>query len=212
MTNFIPIFPLGIVVYPGEKLNLHIFEPRYKQLINECLEAKKPFGIPAVINNEVKEMGTIVTITKVSKVYDDGTMDIKTEGVEVFKILEIIKDLPDKLYSGAIVTYPPNMHSGNLAMMKLILSAVRQIYSKLHVSKDFKKPEKEINSYDVAHLVGLSLEEEYLILELQSELHRQEFLKRHLAKVLPIMNEMDTLKKKIKQNGHFKNLGGFNFK
>ena len=41
MTNFIPIFPLGIVVYPGEELNLHIFEPRYKQLIKECYEAKK---------------------------------------------------------------------------------------------------------------------------------------------------------------------------
>ncbi len=212
MTNFIPIFPLGIVVYPGEKLNLHIFESRYKQLINECFESGKSFGIPAVINGEVKEMGTAVKVTEVSKVYDDGTMDIKTEGQEVFKILEIIKELPEKLYSGAIVTYPPDMHSGNLAMMKLILSAVRQVYKKLQVSKDFKKPDKDINSYDVAHLVGLSLEEEYLVLELQSELHRQEFLKRHLAKVLPVMNEMETLKKKIKQNGHFKNLGGFNFK
>ncbi|RYG53633.1 MAG: peptidase S16 [Chitinophagaceae bacterium] len=212
MTNFIPIFPLGIVVYPGEKLNLHIFEPRYKQLIGECIESKKPFGIPAVINGEVKEMGTLVMITEVSKVYEDGKMDIKSEGLEVFKILEVIKELPEKLYSGAIVTYPPNLHSGNLAMMKLILSAVRQIYKKLHVSKDFLKDDKEINSYDVAHLVGLSLEEEYLILELQSELHRQEYLKRHLAKVLPIMNEMESLKKKIRQNGHFKNLGGFNFK
>ena len=199
-------------MYPGEKLNLHIFEPRYKQLIGECIESKKPFGIPAVINGDVKEMGTLVMITEVSKVYEDGTMDIKSEGLEVFKILEVIKELPDKLYSGAIVTYPPNLHSGNLAMMKLILSAVRQIYKKLHVSKDFSKADKEINSYDVAHLVGLSLEEEYLILELQSELHRQEYLKRHLAKVLPIMNEMESLKKKIRQNGHFKNLGGFNFK
>ena len=43
MTNFIPIFPLAIVVFPGEKLNLHIFEPRYKQLITECHEQKKTF-------------------------------------------------------------------------------------------------------------------------------------------------------------------------
>lgn len=212
MTNFIPIFPLGIVVYPGEELNLHIFEPRYRQLISECAEAKKPFGIPAVINGEVKEMGTLVTVTEVSKIYEDGTMDIRSEGLEVFKILEIIKELPDKLYSGAIVTYPPNLHSGNLAMMKIILTAVRQIYKKLHISKKFRKADKELNSYDVAHLVGLSLEEEYLVLELQSELHRQEFLKRHLAKVLPVMNEMDALKKKIRLNGHFRNLEGFNFK
>ena len=212
MTNFIPIFPLGVVVYPGEKLNLHIFEPRYRQLVAECVESRKPFGIPAVINGEVKEMGTLVSITEVSKTYEDGTMDIKSEGLEVFKVLEIIKELPDKMYSGAIVTYPPNDFAGSPAMMKVILTAVRQVYNKLEVSKDFQKSDDDIRSYDVAHLVGLSLEEEYLVLELQSELHRQEFLKRHLARVLPIMNEMDSLKKKIKLNGHFKSLGGFNFK
>ena len=53
MINFIPIFPLGIVVYPGESLNLHIFEPRYKQLVTECFAEKKMFGIPAVINNHL---------------------------------------------------------------------------------------------------------------------------------------------------------------
>src|SRR6478672_9177821 len=99
MTNFIPIFPLAIVVYPGEELNLHIFEPRYKQLIRECFEAKKPFGIPSVINNEVAERGTVVEVTEISKTYDDGKMDIKTRGLTIFKILEIVKEIPDKLYS-----------------------------------------------------------------------------------------------------------------
>ncbi len=106
MTNFIPIFPLGIVVYPGEKLNLHIFEPRYKQLINDCYEGKKNFGIPTVLNDKLQEMGSSVLITEITKRYEDGKMDIKTEGQEVFKILELIKDLPDKMYSGAIVNYP----------------------------------------------------------------------------------------------------------
>ena len=69
MTNFIRIFPLAIVVYPGEELNLHIFEPRYKQLINECHESNKPFGIPSVIKNNVTELGTLVDIIEMSKVY-----------------------------------------------------------------------------------------------------------------------------------------------
>jgi len=63
MTNFIPIFPLNIVVYPGEHLNLHIFEPRYKQLISECSEAGKPFGIPTVLENKMNDMGTLVEST-----------------------------------------------------------------------------------------------------------------------------------------------------
>ena len=211
MTNFIPIFPLSVVVYPGEQLNLHIYEPRYKQLIKECADEGKSFGIPSVIKGEIKEMGTLVEIREVSKLYDDGGMDIKTVGTEVFRILEVIKELPEKMYSGAIVTYPENSTDRNAGMMGLIMSAIRDVYKKLHVRKKFPGKDEELTSYDVAHLVGLSLEEEYLILELQSETHRLEFLKRHLSRVVPIMNQMEALKKKIRQNGHFKNLEGFSF-
>ena len=211
MTNFIPIFPLGIVVYPGEHLNLHIFEPRYKQLIKECFETGKPFGIPPVINEKVSEMGTLMKVVEISKTYDDGKMDIKSEGQSVFKVLEIIKELPDKLYSGAIVTYPENIPKSSPTKMKLILSGIKALHERLHINKEFSKPEIELRSYDVAHHVGLAIEDEYHLLELSQELQRQEFLKRHLAKVLPIMEHMDLLKGKIKMNGHFKNLEGFKF-
>jgi Lon protease-like protein len=103
MINFIPIFPLNIVVYPGEQLNLHIFEERYKQLINESFKTQKPFGIPSVFNNNVSEIGTLAKVTEIVQVYDDGKMEIRTEGISVFRVLEIIKKVPDKLYSGAIV-------------------------------------------------------------------------------------------------------------
>ena len=65
--------------------------------------------------------------------------------------------------------------------------------------------------YDVAHHIGLSLEEEYEILNLFDERQRQEYLKRHLAKVIPMVGKMEQLKEKIKLNGHFKNLEGFKF-
>ena len=106
MTNFIPIFPLGIVVYPGEELNLHIFEPRYKQLITECYSENKLFGIPSVIDNRMQDYGTLMRIKEISKLHENGEMDIKTEGDQVFRILEVIKEIPGKLYSGAIVNYP----------------------------------------------------------------------------------------------------------
>ncbi|HSN60252.1 MAG TPA: LON peptidase substrate-binding domain-containing protein [Ferruginibacter sp.] len=211
MTNFIPIFPLGIVVYPGEQLNLHIFEPKYKQLIGDCYSTGKPFGIPAVIDNKMAEMGTLVQVKEITKTYEDGRMDIKTEGLEVFKLLELILELPDKLYSGAIVTYPENIPKGSVAKMKLVLKSIRALHSRLNVSKEFVKPDEKLNSFDVAHHAGLSLEEEYRLLELPQELQRLEFLKRHLAKVLPIMEHMDLLKGKIKMNGHFKNMEGFKF-
>ncbi len=209
MTNFIPIFPLGIVVYPGEQLNLNIFEPRYKQLIKECFETKKPFGIPSVIDNKVNDTGTLVKVVEIITVYEDGKMDIKTEGLEVFTILEVIKELPEKLYSGAIVNYPANVESGNRVLMQHIITAIRELHKLLKISKEFKKPDEELWSYDVAHHAGLSLKEEYELVQLLHELQRQEYLKRHLKKVIPVIEEMEILKERIQLNGHFKDLKGF---
>ena len=208
MTNFIPIFPLGIVVYPGEQLNLHIFEPRYKQLINESYESKKPFGIPAVVDEKINEMGTLVQVKEISQVYDDGKMDIKTEGLQIFRMLEMIYDLPDKLYSGAIVNYPDNKEKGNRTLMQGIVKGIRELHKLLKIEKIFAKPDDELGTYDVAHHAGLTLQEEYELLELLHEGQRQEYLKRHLIKVIPMLAEMELLKEKVKLNGHFKNLKG----
>jgi uncharacterized protein len=210
MTNFIPIFPLGIVVYPGESLNLHIFEPRYKQLITECFQQKKAFGIPSVIENKLQDFGTLISITEVTKVYEGGEMDIKTRGEKVFRILELIKEIPEKLYSGAIVTYPETQERGNPEAMRRVVASIRSLHKQINVDKSFAKADEELKAYDVAHHIGLSLQEEYELLNLMDERQRQEYLKRHLAKVLPVIAEMEGLKDKIKQNGHFKNLSGFN--
>jgi uncharacterized protein len=211
MTNFIPIFPLGIVVYPGEDLNLHIFEPRYKQLIKECSEQKKSFGIPTVIENKMQDYGSLVSVIEVTKVYDNGEMDIKTKGEKVFRVLELIKEVPDKLYSGAIVSYPESYEQGNPEMMRKVMQGIRDLHELLKVNKDFKKADDQVRCYDVAHHIGLSLEEEYELLMLADERQRQEYLRRHLTKVIPMVAGMEQLKEKIKLNGHFKNLSGFNF-
>lgn len=211
MTNFIPIFPLTMVVYPGEKLNLHIFEPRYKQLINECYAEKKPFGIPAVINNAISEMGTLVEVKEIVEVYEDGKMDIRTKGLQVFRILEVVKEIPEKLYGGAIVNYPPNSEFGNRELLKRVVSGIRELHKLLNVTKEFARPDDALNSYDVAHHAGLSIDEEYELLGLLHEVQRLEYLKRHLSKVLPVVAGMENLKEKIQLNGHFREMKGFNF-
>lgn len=208
MINFIPIFPLGIVVFPGEKLNLHIFEPRYKELITDCFAEAKPFGIPTVFKNGLSERGTLVEVKEIVEVYNDGKLDIKTQGISVFRILEIVKTIPDKLYSGAIVSYPENEESKNTLLLRKVVKIVRELHAVLKLNKEFPKPDEELLSYDIAHHVGLSLEEEYEFSGLLREDQRLEYLKRHLARVLPVVNEMEVLKDRIKLNGHFKNLSG----
>ncbi|MBS1760310.1 MAG: LON peptidase substrate-binding domain-containing protein [Bacteroidetes bacterium] len=209
MTNFIPIFPLNVVVYPGEQLNLHIFEMRYRQLIMECHVQNKVFGIPTVIDKKLKDYGSIVKITEVSKVYANGEIDIKTEGLRIFRILELIKEIPDKLYSGAIVNYPESYNQGKPEVMRKLMNDIRELHRLLKVNKDFKKEDHELSAYEVAHHIGLSIEEEYDLLQFPEERQRQEYIKRYLAKAIPMLNGMEQLKEKIKLNGHFKDLKGF---
>ncbi|RFM35347.1 LON peptidase substrate-binding domain-containing protein [Chitinophaga silvisoli] len=206
MTNFIPIFPLGIVVYPEEQLNLHIFEPRYKQLIRECIAEQKPFGIPSVIDNKIVEYGTLVEVVRVEKSYESGELDVVTRGTRVFRILEVIKTIPEKLYTGAIVNYPENHTNSNERLQKQVIQALRELHNLLQVNKSFKKEDADLLSYDIAHHAGLSLLEEYELLLLFQELQRLEYLKRHLLRVVPVMAEMERLKDRVKLNGHFRNL------
>lgn len=207
MTNFIPIFPLNLVVFPHERLNLHVFEPRYKQLIKECFELHKPFGIPVVLDKEIQEFGTLMEIKEITRTYKGGEMDIKTEGRKVFRVLEIIQEVPDKLFKGAIVNYPENSYQGRDSLLRKVLSSIHTLYELLHIKKEFP-PEQEINSYLLAHQVGLNQQQEYEMLGFFTELHRLEYLKRHLAKTLPTITETEALKKKIKMNGHFKHISG----
>ena len=122
--------------------------------------------MPTVIEKKVQDHGTMVEITELSKLHDNGEMDIKTKGVRIFRILEIIKDVPDKLYSGAIVNYPDYTEKGNPGMMNKVMNSIRDLHNLLKVTKEFKKEDGEMTSYDVAHHLGMSLEEEYELLGL----------------------------------------------
>lgn len=204
MSAFTPLFPLGIVVYPGEELRLHIFEPRYRQLVHDASIAGLVFGIPTVLDNKIAGMGTLVRLRQIVTVEDNGEMDIVAGGTEVFRITGPVELTPEKLYSGAFVKLPANDPDGDPVLMREIIDTIRQLHAILEVRKDFRKAEADLWSYDVAHHAGLSLREEYQLLELLSEREREEFLIRHLAKVLPVAREMGALRERVKLNGHFK--------
>ncbi len=92
MSSLLPIFPLELVLLPGVPLPLHIFEPRYKEMIAECLEQKKPFGVVRASSEGVAEIGCTAEIMSVTKKYDDGRMDILTRGVERFEVIQVNDD------------------------------------------------------------------------------------------------------------------------
>ena len=211
MAKYLPLFPLSIVVFPGEKLNLHIFEPRYKQLVLDCVENEKTFGIPTYIQNNVGVYGTEMEILQVEKTHANGEMDIRTKGKNIFKIEQFDKLAPGRLYAGGQVEVYENDFQEDIMTKLKIRELLQKLYTSLGLEKLFTDLLEDFKSYDIGHHLGLNTEQEYTLLQLRTEAERQEAILQHLQQVVPIVQATEQLKERVKQNGHFKNLTPPNF-
>ena len=206
MSTFLPVFPLRLVAFPGEDLNLHIFEPRYKQLIGECEAKGITFGIPAFIDDKVQPIGTEIELVNIDKKYPKGEMDIRTRGKGLFRIKEYFRDVDDRLYSGAEVERIEHDLDGDYFKYEKILTHLAELYKVLNIQKPLPELNLELTTYSIGHLVGFSLEQEYEMLTMPEEDRRQDFMLAHLERLIPTAREMEELRKKVQMNGHFKNL------
>lgn len=201
-----PQFPLQLVVYPGENLNLHIFEPRYRQLINECYENGTTFGIPAFINGKVQNIGTEVELVSIEKTFSGGEMDVKTRGVGIYRIRRFFNKAPDKLYAaGETEDVDFDVITDPVLQLKA-LEKLAELYDLLNVQKELPTDASEFFTYEWAHHLGCNLEQEHEILSIPSETDRLEYVYEHLNKLLPVVRETELLRKKAMMNGHFKNV------
>jgi Lon protease-like protein len=206
MSAFLPLFPLRLVVYPGEELNLHIFEPRYKELINECEERGITFGIPAFMEEKVQPVGTEIQLLSIDKRYPNGEMDIRTKGVGLFKIKEFYLKVEDREYTAAEIERLTFDLEGDFLKNEQILLHMGELYSILQIKKKLPEHTSQFSTYEIAHLVGFSLEQEYEFLTLPEEQSRQDYMLKHLERLLPMAREMEELRKKVQMNGHFQNV------
>jgi len=206
MTDYLPLFPLELVVYPGEKLNLHIFEPRYKQLIREVEHNKTTFGIPTLISKVIQPIGTELKLLSIEKKYDNGELDIKTLGIGVFKAVELYSVTPNKLYPGADIKRLTLQDDSDLILNEKILTQVEELFQLLKIDKKTPKSPSLFRVFDIAHYIGLNLQQEYALLTIPSELERQQFVHAHLQRLIPTVKNIEESKKRAQMNGHFKHL------
>src|SRR5579859_7024557 len=89
-----PLFPLGIVALPGELIPLHIFEERYKTMINECLENQREFGIVWLSDDGLRDVGCACSIDRVLERMADGQINLLVRGTRPFRVLERQGHLP----------------------------------------------------------------------------------------------------------------------
>ena len=210
MSSRLALFPLKAVVFPGEKLPLHIFEDRYKELIRDCEATGMHFGIPAYINNRLR-YGTEMKLEKVMRRHSSGACDIICRGLSVFRILEFDHHEKDKMYSAGNVEYPANEEDSEAGKKRKLFKLVSELYFHL----ELPPPQIDLQnfrSYTLAHKMGLSLEQEYNLLKIPSEAKREDFLINHLSITIPIIQEMNRTKQTIELNGHFRNYDPLDFK
>jgi len=211
MSTLLPIFPLQIVLYPNENLNLHIFEARYKQLINHCSTQKTTFGIPTVLDGKLAGYGTEAAIKDIINVYPDGRLDITVQGLRRFKIYEYVGTMPDMLCDGANVEWLGEDWTVDLQQQKRLAGLIRDIYQALQLSKPGLTDKEVLTSYEVAHYLGMSLEQEYGLLTIPTEAERLKFLIVFLKKIIPTLESVDRLKERVAMNGHFRHFDPLDF-
>ena len=203
----LPLFPLGLVAFPGEKLNLHIFEPRYRQLVKDSYTHDTTFGIPPVMDGKPLAIGTEMKLDKVVKVYQDGKMDIRTIGVRKFYLKDYKSVSEGKMYPEGEVEYIDIIpHDANMKEMQSLMDLVGKLYELMGLDQELPQLHKDFSFYQIAHKIGLSLEQEYELLKLDKESERIKFVHDHLHIVMPVMQQMKELQAKVQMNGHFKNL------
>ncbi|MBI3406324.1 MAG: LON peptidase substrate-binding domain-containing protein [Acidobacteria bacterium] len=203
MADLLPLFPLNLVLFPGASLPLHIFEPRYKEMIGLCLEQKSSFGIVLVQESSVCRTGCTAEIVKVVQTYDDGRMDILTAGQKRFRVTDLNEEL-DYLRGTVEFIEDESGTAPTTASRALLIKFYEQCYFLLHGHPpdllDFKSP--LAISYQIANELPLDLSYKQTLLELLDEGERQSNLLKHLTLWVPQLQERERVRKRAGGNGH----------
>jgi ATP-dependent Lon protease len=203
----IPLFPLGVVLMPGQRLPLHIFEERYKLMINQCLDEDKEFGVVFYDGGQLYSVGCTASIAKVTKFYDDGRMDISTLGQKRFIIKELVEVKP---YAEGSVTF---FEDETEALTEETKSKAEQglTYMKEYFGFDDgdENTEKTSLTYyqNISFLIagadGFSWEEKQKFLEMTSTGERIEKSLQSLVKMVERIQLSAEISKIIGGNGRF---------
>jgi ATP-dependent Lon protease len=198
----IPLFPLNVVLFPGEELPLHIFEPRYRRMARECLDGRSPFGMLLAMDDGVTHVGCTAEILEVVKRYPDGRMDIITVGRDPFRIVELFTE--DPLLEGQIDYLEDREAPVEPKCKRKLIEEYETCHTLLFNSlpRDLEKaPDGEL-SYAIASTLPLDLLCKQQILELRNESERQERLLRYLCDWAPHLFKEKAMRQSAGSNGH----------
>ena len=203
-----PLFPLGIVALPGESVPLHVFEDRYKRMIERCLSAdpdsvEREFGIVWLSDEELKETGCACEIERVLERMDDGRLNILARGTRPFRLLERQHDLP---YPAGVVEFLDDETSEEQADADEVTgTSARELYSELvEQATDRTMCAEEVgamDAYEMAGTVEFGTDAKQGLLELRSENARLRLLALLLRAALKRLELIDRAQARAQSNG-----------
>ena len=199
--TLLPLFPLDLVLLPGTPLPLHIFEPRYREMISECLNRSQHFGVIRGKEQELADVGCTAEILTVTKKYDDGRMDIVTEGRARFEVMQLNQE---RSFLQAEVLY---LHDGPDVPTQDEIVQAMNLHGEI-MTLAGAEPEKtaEINeallSFHLAGSLPLDLDFKQALLAMKSESERLRAVISFFETILPAMRRTVHVRRKAGGNGH----------
>ncbi len=200
----IPLFPLDIVLFPGQAVPLHIFEPRYRQMTRHCIDAQTPFGIVYLHEGNLAQTGCSAMIVKILKEYEDGRSDILTAGQNAFRL---VRTHDEKPYLEADVEYLEEDFTEVDSAVSARLDELCNQCHQLLYGEDAPRFET-VGGISLAYHVASELPVDVAIrqglLEIRSEAVRQDKLVAHLAEWHQQLKKREHVRGKAAGNGHAK--------
>jgi Lon protease-like protein len=198
LTDF-PLFPLGIVTLPSEYVPLHIFEERYKTMVDECLERESEFGIVWLAEDELKDVGCAVQVSRVLERMDDGRLNILCQGTRPFRLVERQDDLP---YPAGTIEFLSDRDEpvdaatagrAHASYAELVEQAADRTLEAAEVAV--------MSAYDMAATVDFGLDAKQGLLELRSENARLRLVDRLFRAATKRLDYVERAQARAKSNG-----------
>jgi len=183
----LPIFPLALVIFPNSRYPLHIFEERYKILINKCLANNSGFGIVSKIGDTISEVGVYVEVTNVTKIYESGELDIVVKGSWRFKRLELVMHPDGYFISDVNKLTDSDSEDVNYNLFFALKQRVQEMLklANFSVNQGFWDALEKTNlkSFKIAEKSGLSILQQQELLTIPSENKRLSYLLEHFGRL-----------------------------
>jgi len=196
----IPLFPLDVVLFPGTPLPLHIFEPRYKEMIGECLAEHLTFGVVRAAEQGLAEVGCTAEIITVVKEYSDGRLDLVTEGRKRFEVVRVNEER--SFLRGEVIMIDDEPGTPAQEDTSRVVQLHSELLALAGATQDLSGADPAVLSFYLAGTLPLDLDFKQKLLSLRSEPERLTLLISYFETIIPNLRRAASARQKAGGNGH----------